>query len=176
MENEVSARVLLDLPRDQAWEKLRDLSLAHNYVPGIIRTEIRSEKKEGVGASRRVYQTETRGMDETVTEWNAGQGFQIKLHRDDEGPMWPFREGAFRYHLDDAGNGQTALSISLMFTMRHGAFGRFLARTLLAGIFRKTVQDVALSLKSFYETGEPTTKARLRAIKSEQMPVSSGQA
>ena len=43
MTRKVSAEVVLDMPRSQAWNKLRDISLAHNYVPGIVKTEIVSE-------------------------------------------------------------------------------------------------------------------------------------
>ena len=43
MTREVTAQVVIDLPRAEAWDKLRDLSLAHNYVPGIVKTEIVSD-------------------------------------------------------------------------------------------------------------------------------------
>ena len=52
MTRKVSAQVVLDMPRGKAWDKLRDISLAHNYVPGIVRTQIVSEQREGVWASR----------------------------------------------------------------------------------------------------------------------------
>ncbi len=167
MSNEATARVVINVPREKAWAKLRDLSMAHNYVPGIIKTEVTTSKKEGIGASRKVYQTETRGLDETVVEWNEGHGFLIRLHRGEKGAPPPFKEASFRYQLDDAGNGQTALTTSLIFTMRWGAVGSFLYRRMLAGVFRSTIRDVALSMKAFYESGEPTTPAKLKQIKAE---------
>ena len=51
MTREVSAEVIIDLPLDDAWEKLRDISLAHNYVPGIVKTEIVSDQAEGVAGA-----------------------------------------------------------------------------------------------------------------------------
>lgn len=167
MSNEATARVVMNVPSEKAWQTLRDLGQAHNYVPGIIKTEITTEKKTGVGASRKVYQTETRGLDETVVEWNEGYGFLIRLHRGDKGAPPPFKEAFFRYKVDDAGNGQTALTTSLIYTMRWGVFGEFLRRRLLTGIFRSTVRDVALSMKAFYESGEPTTPEKLKQIKAE---------
>ena len=167
MSSEATARVVMNVPRDQAWEKLRDISQAHNYVPGIIKTEVTTSKTEGVGASRKVYQSETKGLDETVIEWNEGQGFLIRLHRGEEGAPPPFKDASFRYRIEDAGNGQTALTTSLIFTMRWGAFGDFLHRRLLAGIFRTTIRDVALSMKAYYESGEPTTPAKLKQIKAD---------
>ncbi|HSC76530.1 MAG TPA: SRPBCC family protein, partial [Pseudomonadales bacterium] len=53
---------------EKAWEKLKDLSLAHNYVPGINKCVITTTQKTGVGASRRVSGPQ-QALDETVTEW-----------------------------------------------------------------------------------------------------------
>ena len=61
----VSHSVTFDMPRAQAWERLRDLTLAHRYVPGLTKTELHAGPREGVGASRRVYQGERRWLDET---------------------------------------------------------------------------------------------------------------
>ena len=96
MKHEAAARVVINMPREQAWSLLRDLSLAHNYVPGITRTEITTEKAEGPGASRRVFQSSGKGMDETIVEWNEGHGFLIRLHRGEKGapPPLPMRHFA----------------------------------------------------------------------------------
>jgi len=83
MTREVSAQVVIDLPREQAWDKLRDISLAHNYVPGIVKTEIVSEQPTGVGASRYVYRNSKSYIQETVEEWDEERGFLIRLHRGD---------------------------------------------------------------------------------------------
>lgn len=162
---EVMADVLIDMPKNQAWTKLRDLSLAHNYVPGLVKTELTTEQTEGVGASRKVYQSETKGIDETVVEWEDGHGFLIRLHRGEDGPPPPFREAWFRYRLDDAGSGKTRLTTRLIYTVRWGGLGAWLERNLLRNAFRGVVRDVAVSLKLFYESGEKTTPERLKQAK-----------
>ncbi|HNI38294.1 MAG TPA: SRPBCC family protein, partial [Pseudomonadales bacterium] len=55
------------IPAEQAWNKLKDLSLAHNYVPNIPKCTITTAQKEGVGASRRVSGPQ-QALDETVVE------------------------------------------------------------------------------------------------------------
>ena len=90
METTLSHSVVIEMPRAAAWSRLRDLTLAHNYVPGLVKTEVTTALREGVGASRRVYQTQARWIDETVTEWADGQGFLIRLHRGDQGAPPPF--------------------------------------------------------------------------------------
>lgn len=164
MTQEVSTSIVIDIPREQAWEKLRDISLPHNYVPGIVKTEIVSDDAEGVGASRYVYRNARSYIQETVEEWNEGQGFLIRLHKGDK-PAPPFRSAWFRYQLDDQGEDQTLFTASMGFELPWGPVGAFLEKRMV-GIVQKTIADVACSMKLFYETGEPTTAAALKAFKS----------
>lgn len=164
-ESEVSTTVRVAVPRTRAWELLQDLGLAHLYVPGIVKTEITTAAKKGVGASRRVYQSEKSGIDETVVEWNEGYGFLIRLHRGAGGPPFPFAEAHFRYAIADDGDA-TRLTTSLRYTMLGGAIGRFFDRWLLRPIIDRTIRDVALSQKCFYENGPPVTRRHLKEARA----------
>jgi hypothetical protein len=164
MSQEVQAHALIDLPLNDAWAKLRDISQAHNYVPGIVKTEIVSEQAEGIGASRYVYRNEKSYIQETVEEWQEGEGFLIHLHRGDK-PAPPFRDAWFRYALADGGNGQTQLTTSLSYELPWGRLGAWLGRKM-ARFVEATINDVALSMKLYYETGTPTTAAALKAYKA----------
>lgn len=147
---EAKARVYLDMPREKVWELLKDLSMAHRYVPGVVDTRITTEQKEGVGASRKVYQSETSAIDETVEEWNEGRGFLIRLHRGNAGPPFPFKQAWFRYAISDCGAG-TEVATSLIYVMRFGLPGRLLERAFLRFFIRSRIRAVALGLKTCYE-------------------------
>jgi Polyketide cyclase / dehydrase and lipid transport len=163
MTQEVHASTIIDVPLSEAWEKLRDISQAHNYVPGIVKTKIVSEQREGVGASRYVYRNDKSYIQETVEEWQAGSGFLIHLHKGDK-PAPPFKDAWFRYALEDCGDGQTRLTTSLMYDMPWGRFGEWLGARI-AGFVQATISDVVLSMKLYYETGEPTSAAALKVYK-----------
>jgi hypothetical protein len=45
-----SAEVTIAMPREQVWDKMRDLSRPHFYVPGVTGCEITTAQREGVGA------------------------------------------------------------------------------------------------------------------------------
>lgn len=165
MTQTVQAQNLIDLPIQDAWTKLRNLSLAHHYVPGIVKTAIVSAQSEGVGASRYVYRNATSYIQETVEEWQEGKGFLIHLHRGDKSAP-PFRDAWFRYALEDNGNDQTLLTTSLMYDMPWGRLGAWLGAKM-AGFVQATISDVALSMKLYYESGVPTTKAALKAHKAQ---------
>ncbi len=164
MTREVTSEIIIDLPRDQAWAKLRDISLAHNYVPGIVRTEIVSAATEGVGASRYVYRGPRSYIQETVEEWQDGEGFLIRLHRGDR-PAPPFRAAWFRYRLAEEGTDRTRFTGTLIYELPWGRLGRWL-EGLLVPMVQGTVRDIACAMKLFYETGEPTTTAALKAYKA----------
>lgn len=144
----------LAMPRARAWEILRDLSLAHRYVPGLVRTEIRSAQPTGVGASRRVYRKGDQGLDETVTEWEEGHGFLLRLAQPDGSPPAPFARASFRYRLDDVPGapGRSRMTITLDYEPRWGAAGRLLDRTVLAKVVEGMQQELARRIKAFYES------------------------
>lgn len=166
MTDEVNATVVIDIPRQQAWNKLQDLTLAANYVPGLVKVELSTEQTTGVGASRRVYQSASRYIEETVEEWQEGEGFLIRLHKGDK-PAVPFKRAWFRYHLQEQDAGHTAFTASLIYELPWGAFGRFLNAMALKRIMKNVIGDVATAMKLYYESGEPTTPEKLKQYKAD---------
>ncbi len=164
MSQEVSAQVLIDVPQAEAWAKLRDISLAHHYVPGIVKTVVVSQQRQGVGASRYVYRNATSYIQETVEEWQDGSGFLIRLHRGHKSAP-PFKHAWFRYALAGHGATQTQLTVSLRYEMPWGRVGNWLGAKL-AKFVQATIADVALAMKLYYESGTPTTPAILKDYKA----------
>lgn len=154
----VDADILVDLPRAQVWERLRDLSIAHYYVPGLTDAQLTTAQREGVGTSRKVYQKGMAPMDETVVEWNEGYGFLLRLHNGDRAPLI-FKEAFFRYAIEDAGPRQTRFRPALIYTLRWGALGRLLDRLVMRRSSRAMLGRLARSFKQFYETGKPSNPA-----------------
>ena len=166
-----TSNIMCNIPADKAWEKMRDISKAHLYVPGLSKTKITTAAKEGVGASRRVYGKHG-VMDETVTEWKDGRGFTIRLHKGDK-PAMPFKEAHFSYRIDKIDDKRCKLTTTMIYEMPWGAFGRLLNTLLFGRIVYRNVRDVVLSMKNYYETGKATTPAdmeKLRAIPEEKLP------
>jgi ribosome-associated toxin RatA of RatAB toxin-antitoxin module len=153
------------IPAEQAWEKLKDLSQAHNYVPGITKCEITTAKKEGVGASRRVSGPQ-QALDETVIEWNEGRGFVIRLHKGDKFAK-PFGEAKFTYRIDKIDAKTCKLTCTMTYEMGMGFVGGILHSLFLGNLISKNIRDVTLSLAAFYETGKRITKEDLVRLRAE---------
>lgn len=144
-----SHSVLLDLTPEASWNKLRDLSLAPHYVPGLTGCQFHPGAREGLGASRRVLQKNGQWLDESVVEWQDGAGFVLLLHRAERGAPFPFHQASFRYALQAEANG-TRLTTSMSYRLRGGR----LMEWLLQGAFDKVVRQIAENLKAFYESGQ----------------------
>lgn len=150
----IETEILIDLPINQAWEKLRDLSIPQYYVPGLLRTTFNTAQREGVGASRKVHMKDGLLLDETVIDWREGSGFTIRLHRGDK-PLMPLcREAHFLYRLEDAGGGKTRFRPAMAFAMGAGPIGNGFFKLLVRKAMTANLQAVAANVKQFYETGK----------------------
>lgn len=163
---QISSRIPLTISKAQAWEKLQDISLPHNYVPGIVNTKITTTEKTGVGASRLVFQTETKSLSETVTQWNEGSGFVIRVHQGEKGAPAPFKELNFEYGLEEE-NGQSYLHNKMSYTPAWGILGTLINKLVLEKAISGSLRDVTLAQKLFYESGEPTSAEKLKSKKTE---------
>ncbi|PNB71566.1 SRPBCC family protein [Pseudomonas sp. GW456-E7] len=143
-----SHSVPLDLTLQAAWTKLRDLSLAPHYVPGLTGCLFHPGPKEGLGTSRRVLRRGGQYLDESVMQWQEGTGFVLLLHKGSNGSPFPFREASFSYALQAEGD-TTRITLQMRYSLRGGR----LAEWLLAKAFNKVVRQIAENLKAYYETG-----------------------
>ncbi len=163
---QVSYETPVALERAAAWQKLRDLSAAHHYVPGLKGVEITTELREGVGASRRVLQGGGLALDETVIDWREGEGFSLRLHRGDKGPVPPMTRAWFDYGLCER-DGQLLLCNRMRYDVGLGPLGGLLNSLLLRRVVAGAVRDTTLAQKLYYEGGEPVSKEALAAAKAE---------
>ena len=149
---------------DVVWAKLSDLSVAHFYVPGLTGTKVTTENARGVGASRQVF-SKRPPMDETVIEWEEGAGMLLRLHYGEKDNWGPFTRVFYRYGMRADGDG-TVLQNSMSFELKGGKLGHMLGSSLISKAFRKTLNEVTLAQKLYYETGEQVTPEILKAAKA----------
>ncbi|MCE2542603.1 MAG: hypothetical protein J4F30_04080 [Acidobacteria bacterium] len=154
-----------ELDLNGTWRRLRDLSSAHMYVPGLTAVSFVGAQREGVGTHRRVRMRGILTMDETVTEWREGEGMTLRLNRGDKGPLPPLREHFFDYGLSER-DGRVWLVNRMRYEVGLGPLGTLLDGLLLHREIGRQLRDVTLAQKIFYETGRKVTPAMLRAAKS----------
>jgi len=162
----VSGSAHVDLPRAECWEKLRDLERAKFYVPGVSEVVITTDAKEGVGASRVVTSSQAGLMRETVVAWEEQRGISLRLHRGDEGPLFPIPEATAHYALSDDGEG-TLVTNTMDYSVGAGLLGRVLNWLLLRRTLEQSMSDVALAVAEHWETDAPVSPERLEVLRSE---------
>ncbi len=157
-------RVEINLDANAAWARLSDFSLAVNYVPGLTDLKINTEQTSGVGASRTVYTGGKLALDETIIEWREGEGFSIRLHRGDDGPIPPMTEAYFDYGLELEG-GKVYLHNRMRYRVGLGWLGRLLDWLAINRVVKSALRDTTIAQKLFYESGEKVDKDTLAAAK-----------
>lgn len=160
----VNYRVEIELDANTAWTRLSDFSLAINYVPGLTDLKINSEQTSGVGASRTVTSGGKLALDETIIDWREGEGFTIRLHRGDNGPVPPMTEAYFDYGLEVEGD-KVYLHNSMRYKVGLGFLGRFLDWLAINRVVSTAIRDTTIAQKLFYETGKKVDKDALAAAK-----------
>lgn len=148
----VESRATLNLSPGEAWSRLRQFDKAHHYVPGLASTEITTEQREGIGASRRVTMEGGFGMDETVTDWRDGRGFTIRLHDGDDA-AFPFSEAEYIYQLTPREDGRTEILCAMQYRLRGGAPMRWLHDAAIVGGISSNNDEIVANLKEYYEQG-----------------------
>jgi hypothetical protein len=141
-----------------------DLTAAKHYVPGLSDCVLTTEKKQGMGASRLVTHRQFGAMDETVVQWDEGEGFTVRLHKGDR-PATPFQNALFRYELEATDEG-CLICTSLTWTTRWGAIGRLLDALVMRRVMAGNVRDVALSLAEYYVTGQSVPESELPRLRA----------
>lgn len=144
-----SHSVLLEMTPSTAWAKLSDLSLAPHYVPGLTGCQFHPGNHAGLGASRRVFRKGGQWLDESVVQWQEGEGFVLVLHKGNSGVLFPFRQASFHYALQAEGQ-VTRVTTSMHYCLRGGR----LVERLLGNAFIKVVRQIAENLKAYYESGQ----------------------
>jgi len=142
MMHKAAYSINLQIPPEEAWDKLSDLSLAPSYVPGVKSMEFITRERKGVGAARMVYPQK---LKEEVLAWKPGKEVMLGLYKKGKEKFFPFKKSVFRYKLSETGG--TFMNLSLEYEPILGELGY----ALLGGIIQKRIIRTAKSLKKFYE-------------------------
>lgn len=76
LKNEIS----INAPVKRVWAILSDLKLLEKYDPTVLKSELISAEKSGVGAKRKVYMKDGKNwFEEKVTQWQPDHALTIQL-------------------------------------------------------------------------------------------------
>jgi len=162
----VQKHIVINISREKSWEKLRDLSLAKNYIPGVREIEIISEHEEGLNAHRKAYLLNSnKVVDEYVTEWSVGQGFRLKLDVNGKRVIPWYNEFYFEYNIEDDTN-NTLLTLVIIYEPRYN-FCLKLQSKIHKHFLGRELKVICAAIKEYYENSSPISSHRMKAIRRE---------
>ena len=161
-----ASEIRINMPIADVWARLRDLTLAANYVPSVKSVRMDTDAAEGVGASRTVFLNDGSDMQETVEEWTDGGGFLLRLHKGDKPAMPIFSAFQFRYEIEDDGAGATIFRPALLYKTRFGPIGWAIGK-LAHEKMVQSAHEVGVGLKQYYESGEPVSDEKWKELRAQ---------
>ena len=105
-------------------------------------------------------------LTETVTQWRDDQGFTLRLHRGEKGPIPPFKKAWYDYGLVER-DGKVFLSNAMRYEIGLGFLGKWLDKLAVGKVVANAVRDSTIAQKIHYETGKKVTPDMLKAAKVE---------
>lgn len=84
----IKNKVIINASKDKIWEILSDFGNVQNLSPGIAKSYLTSDIKNGLGATRHCDFTSMGSqVEERIIEWDEGNSFKIELYDTKNIPM-----------------------------------------------------------------------------------------
>jgi uncharacterized protein YndB with AHSA1/START domain len=142
--------VCVDAPIEQVWAALADIGAISEWNPGVKESLQTTVGKVAKGACRRCELGGKNYLDEEVVEFEAP--FHITFRITDTN--LPFKTADIRFSLKSEGTA-TVVTVSPLYELKFGAFGRVLDTLLVKGTYRKGMRDLLRGLKKHVEIEAP---------------------
>lgn len=141
--------VHIDASPERVWTVLARLDALHEYDPGISRSEIRSGRREGVGADRHCELKAGGWFRERVTSWVPERELELTLY-DCTLPVLKLRH---QYRLVEEPSGTRVEQIQ-EYTLKYGVLGVLLDALFVRRKWDAGVKSFFGGLKRYVESGE----------------------
>lgn len=145
----LESSVRIDAPPAEVWSVLASLDALHRYDPGILRSEIVSPEKEGLGSARRCDLAPGGWFKERVTEWRPHLALSFELYE----CTLPVRSLKHSYTLVPDGGG-TIVKQRMEYLLKFGPLGRLLDAVVVRRKWTAGIRGFFAGLKRYVDSGE----------------------
>ena len=161
----IKREIEINKSKEEVWKALADFgNICHGH-PGVSKSWITSDKKEGIGATRHCdFIMMGASAEEKIIEWNEGKNIKIEVYQLNKLP------GIKTMKLDLAirENGSKTILFSTMeYTMKNGFFD-FMNGVMMKNMNAKLLDGIMAGHKLYIETGTivtDKTKLNLKEVK-----------
>ena len=136
---------------DIVWPALADFGGIYRFHPLVERSQVHpGTPTTGLGAERTCHFHDGNKIDERVVGFEDGKSLDVEIY---EGTM-PLKTARARMEIRPAGEGQTAVTMSMEYTPKFGVMGRAMDVLMMNRKFRQILTSVLAALDEHLTTGE----------------------
>jgi ligand-binding SRPBCC domain-containing protein len=141
-------QVRIEAPPEKVWSVLASLDALAQYDPGIAKSEIVSDAKQGPGAARRCDLAPGGWFKERVAAWRPNESLSFELYD----CTLPVRALRHSYTLVPEGGG-TLVSQRMEYRLKFGPLGKLLDAMIVRKKWNDGIRGFFSGLKRYVESG-----------------------
>ncbi len=154
-QTKIKSKVIINASKEKVWNILSDFGNVQNLSPGIAKSYLTSDIKNGIGATRHCDFTAMGSqVEERIIEWDKGNSFKIELYDTKNIPMMKGMNAYFE--LETHKNG-TKLTTTFEYHMNN-IVGDLLNSLKMRKMNKKSWVLFLAGIKHYAETGKNVTK------------------
>ncbi len=140
-------QIRIDAPIDAVWKAIAgDLTAVQHYNQMVASARFISDKREGIGATRRCELKPKGWVEERVWDWKPPHAIGLEVAASE----WPVVFMKWRTELQDEGKG-TRVSQELSYKMKFGPLGALMDALMMRRKMDQGIAEVFDNLKRFVE-------------------------
>ncbi|NCF62719.1 MAG: hypothetical protein GWP58_07695 [Gammaproteobacteria bacterium] len=144
----LSEQVDINAPAQAVWEVLADFGGVADWAPYMRKSHLIGDLQSGIGTRRGMRHAWGFRFEESVTEWNEGDGYSFDVFRAPF-PMKDVKES----WIAGRDNGLSTVSTRVTYEMHLGPVGRILDWMMVRFIVQREMRAGLRGLKQYLETG-----------------------
>ena len=152
----ISREIEINASKGEVWKAIANFGEICHASPGVLKSHVTSEQKEGVGATRHCdFSIMGASAEEKVLEWNEGESLKIGVYEFKKLPGIKTMEANFKVR--EVGIKKTVLTATLDYSMKNPFFD-IMNVMMMKGMNTKNWNAVLAGHKKYIETGEIVTE------------------
>jgi len=142
--------IRIDAPIKTVWAALADIGKIAEWNPGVKESHQTTVGDVANGAGRRCELGGKNYLNEEVVEFDSPSRITFRI----TDTNMPFKTADIRFNLKAADVG-TEVTVSPLYELKFGAFGKLLDTLVVKGTYRKGMRELLRGLKNHVENAAP---------------------
>ncbi len=139
----LNTSIEINVPIEQVWQVLVDFDTVSEWAPGVTESYGIGKERMGVGHGRHCEIKGFGGLDEYITDYEAGRGYTYEVT-----PLGPLHEFTSQWSINEIGVGKTRLSIAVSYELRFSFVGKLMHKLIVRNKLESSLPEVAEAVKN----------------------------